>query len=64
MRYTIRQEENVTIIEVIGHNIFFGYDDSSDYDGFRVALDTKGIDAFVDLLIADSNTAFNTFVNG
>ena len=64
MRYNIRQEENVTIIEVIGHNIFFGYDDSTDYDGFRVALDTKGIDAFVDLLIQDSNTAFNTFVNG
>ena len=64
MRYTIRQEENVTIIEVIGHNIFFGYDDSTDYDGFRVALDAKGIDTFVDLLIQDSNTAFNTFVNG
>ena len=64
MRYNIRQEENVTIIEVIGHNIFFGYDDSTDYDAFRVALDTKGIDAFVYLLISDSNTAFNTFVNG
>ena len=64
MRYTITQKEDVTIIHVLGHNIFFGYDDSSDYDGFRVALDIKGIDTFIDLLIEDSNTAFNTFVNG
>jgi hypothetical protein len=54
----------VTIIHVLEYNIFFGYDDSTDYDGFRVALDTKGIDTFVDLLIQDSNTAFNIFVNG
>jgi hypothetical protein len=64
MRYTITQKENVTIIHVLEYNIFFGYDDSTDYDGFRVALDTKGIDTFVDLLIQDSNTAFNIFVNG
>lgn len=61
MRYSITQQENLTIIDVIGHNIFFGYDDSTDYDAFRVALDTKGIDAFIDLLIQDSNTAFNIF---
>lgn len=64
MRYTITQQENVTIIQVLEHNIFFAWDNSTDYDEFRVALDAKGIDAFVDLLIADSNTAFNTFVNG
>lgn len=64
MRYTITQQDNITIIHVIDQNIYFAYDDSTDYDGFRVALDTKGIDAFVDLLIQDSNTAFNTFVNG
>lgn len=64
MRYNITQQDNLTIIYVIGHNIFFGYDDSTDYDAFRVALDTKGIDAFIDLLIQDSNTAFNIFVNG
>ena len=64
MRYTITQKENVTIIHVLEHNIFFGYDDSTDYDGFRVALEEKGIDAFVDLLIQDSNTAYTTFVNG
>lgn len=64
MRYIITQQEDVTIIHVLEHNIFFGYDDSTDYDGFRVALDTKGIDVFIDLLIQDSNNAFNTFVNG
>ena len=64
MRYTITQQEDVTIIHVLEYNIFFGYDTSPDYDGFRIVLDTKGIDAFVDLLIQDSNTAFNTFVNG
>lgn len=64
MRYQVVTKDNLTIIHVIEQNIFFGYDDSTDYDGFRVALDTKGIDAFVDLLIQDSNTAFNTFVNG
>lgn len=64
MRYTITQQDNLTIIHVIEQNIYFAYDDSTDYDGFRLALESKGIDAFVDLLIADSNTAFNTFVNG
>lgn len=61
MRYNITHQDNVTIIEVIGHNIFFGYDDSDDYIDFRNALGVKGIDAFVDLLIADSNTAFTIF---
>ena len=64
MRYIITQQEDVTIIHVLEHNIFFGYDDSTDYDGFKVALDTKGIDAFVDLLIEDANTAYLTFING
>lgn len=64
MSYTITQQQNVTIIHILEQNIFFGYDDSNDYDGFRLALETKGIDAFVDLLIQDSNTAFTTFVNG
>jgi hypothetical protein len=61
MRYELIEKDNLTIIHVIEQNIFFGYDASTDYDDFRSALDTKGIDAFVDLLIADSNTAFNLF---
>lgn len=64
MRYTITNKEELIILEVLGYNIFFGWDMSEEYSAFRVALDTKGIDAFVDLLIQDSNTAFNTFVNG
>jgi hypothetical protein len=49
---------------VIEQNIFFGYDDSEDYLVFREGLEVKGIDAFVDLLIQDSNTAYLTFING
>lgn len=64
MRYNVTTQGELTIIHVIENNIMFGYDNSTDYDDFRLALESKGIDAFVDLLIADSNTAFNTFVNG
>jgi hypothetical protein len=64
MRYTIRTKGELQILEVIDHNIFFGWDMSDDYIDFRNALDVKGIDTFVDLLIEDSNTAFLKFVNG
>lgn len=64
MRYTITNKGELQILEVIGHNIFFGWDMSDDYIDFRSALEVKGIDAFVDLLIADSNTAFTIFING
>jgi len=64
MRYTITEFDNVTMIYVIEQNIFFGFDSSEDYEPFRQALIEKGIDAFVDLLIEDSNTAFLTFTNG
>jgi len=63
MRYTITQKEDVTIIHVLEYNIFFGYDDSEDYLVFRQGLEVKGIDAFIDLLIADSNTAFSIFTS-
>ncbi len=61
MRYQIINKGELQILEVIGHNIFFGWDMSDDYIDFRNALGVKGIDAFVDLLIADSNTAFTIF---
>lgn len=64
MRYTIINKGELQILEVIGYNIFFGWDMSDDYIDFRNALEMKGIDAFVDLLIEDSNTAFLKFVNG
>jgi hypothetical protein len=63
MRYTITENEGVTIIHVIEQNIFFGFDTSDDYAPFRDALIEKGVDAFVDLLIADSNTAFLRFTD-
>jgi hypothetical protein len=64
MRYTITETEGVTMIHVLGYNIFFGFDSSDDYALFRNALIEKGIDAFVDLLIEDSNTAFTIFTDG
>lgn len=63
MKYAITQEGELTIIEVIGYNIFFGYDNSSDYDEFRNALTTKGIDVFVELLATNPNTAYSIFIN-
>lgn len=64
MRYQITNKGELQILEVVGHNIFFGWDMSSDYDQFRIALDAKGVDAFVDLLIDNPNTAFTIFCNG
>ena len=64
MRYTIRTKGELQILEVIDYNIFFGWDMSDDYIDFRNALEMKGIDAFVDLLIDNPNTAFTTFCNG
>jgi hypothetical protein len=64
MRYNITENNGVTTIHVLDYNIFFGFDASDDYAPFRNALIEKGIDAFVDLLIEDSNTAFLIFTNG
>jgi hypothetical protein len=65
MRYVINEvDEGVTMIHVLEHNVFFAWDESVDYDSFRVALNDKGVEAFVDLLIEDSNTAYTTFING
>jgi hypothetical protein len=61
MRYTITENNGVITIYVIEQNIFFAFDQSDDYLIFRESLATKGIDAFVDLLIADHNTAFLLF---
>ena len=64
MRYTITNKGELQILHVIEQNIFFGWDMSDDYVDFRNALEVKGIDTFVDLLIADSNTAFLIFTDG
>lgn len=63
MRYEIIQNDGVTIIHVLEQNIFFGYNDAPEYYEFIIELERKGIDAFVDLLIDDSNTAFTKFIN-
>ena len=65
MRYVINElDEGVTMIHVLEHNVFFAWDESVEYDYFRVALNDKGVEAFVDLLIQDSNTAYTNFING
>jgi hypothetical protein len=65
MRYVIKElDEGVTMIHVLDHNVFFAWDESIDYDSFRVALNDKGIEVFVDLLIKDANTAYLNFING
>ena len=64
MRYTITNKGELQILHVIEQNIFFGWDMSDDYIDFRNALEVKGVDVFVDLLIQDSNTAFLIFTDG
>jgi hypothetical protein len=64
MKYNITENNGVTTIHVLDYNIFFAFDASDDYAPFRNALIEKGIDAFVDLLIEDSNTAFLIFTDG
>lgn len=64
MRYQIINKGELQILEVIGHNIFFGWDMSDDYIDFRNALEVKGIEVFVDLLIENPDNAFLKFVNG
>lgn len=64
MRYIITTKGDVQILHVIEQNIFFGWDMSDDYIDFRNALEVKGIDAFVDLLIENPDNAFLKFVNG
>ncbi len=63
MRYNITENNGVTTIQVIEQNIFFAFDQSDDYAQFRQALIEKGVDSFIDLLIADSNTAFLRFID-
>ena len=64
MKYVITTRGELQILEIIGHNIFFGWDMSDDYIDFRHALEVKGIDVFVDLLIDNPNTAFLIFTDG
>lgn len=64
MRYTITTQDELQILHVIEHNIFFGWDMSDNYIDFRNALEVKGVEVFVDLLIDNPNTAFLKFTDG
>jgi hypothetical protein len=61
MRYQIIENLDVTIIHVLEYGIEFGFNQDHEYNDFRTALEQKGIDAFIDLLIKDSTTAFTKF---
>lgn len=64
MRYTITTQGELNVLHVIEQNIFFGWDMSDDYIDFRNALEKKGVEVFVDLLIDNPNTAFTILCNG
>jgi hypothetical protein len=67
MNYTITQKENGIIELVIPTDsqwgtICFSWENSN--EEFVNAMNSKGIELFVDLLVANPNTAYNQFVNG
>lgn len=67
MNYTITQKDNgITelVIPTDGEwgTICFAWEDSN--EEFINAMNSKGIDLFVDLLVNNPNTAYNQFVNG
>ena len=66
MTYSIIQEDNITHIAINSDTkwgtICFSWENSN--EEFVNALNTKGIEVFVELLIADPNTAYLLFVNG
>ena len=63
MTYSIIQEANVTHLSIDSNTewgtICFAWEDSN--VEFVTALNAKGIDAFIALLIADTNTAYTIF---
>lgn len=66
INYEIKTEGNVTIITIPTDGphgtICFAYD--STYTTFLAALDAKGIDVFIQLLVYDPATAYATFTDG
>jgi len=67
MNYTITQKENgITelVIPTDGQwgTICFAWEDSN--QEFVNAMNSKGIELFVELLVANPNTAYTQFVNG
>lgn len=68
MRYTLKNMNGMYQLSIPTDSeygtICFNWDDSDNYINFKLSLDTKGIDVFVDLLIKDPNTAYTIFCNG
>jgi hypothetical protein len=67
MNYTINQQDNGITEIVIPTNsqwgtICFAWEENN--DEFINALNAKGIELFIDLLVNNPNTAYNQFVNG
>ena len=67
MNYTITQKDNGITELVIATDgqwgtICFCWEDSN--EEFVNAMNSKGIELFVDLLVANPNTAYTQFVNG
>jgi hypothetical protein len=67
MNYTITQKDNgVTelVIPTEGEwgTICFAWEDSN--QEFVNAMNSKGLELFVELLVANPNTAYTQFVNG
>lgn len=64
MTYTIIEEENTTNISIDSHTewgvICFAWENTN--VDFINALNSKGIDAFVELLVSNPNTAYSTFI--
>lgn len=66
INYEIKTEGDVTIITIPTDGphgtICFAYD--STFTTFLAALDAKGIDVFIQLLVYDPATAYATFTDG
>lgn len=67
MNYTITQKDNGITEIVISTDgkwgtICFAWEDSN--EEFANAMNSKGLELFVDLLVNNPNTAYNQFVNG
>ena len=67
MNYTITQKDNGITELVIATDgqwgtICFSWEDSN--QEFVNAINSKGLELFVELLVANPNTAYTQFVNG
>lgn len=66
MTYELKEKNNIheLVIPTEGQwgTICFAWEDSN--QDFVNAINSKGIELFVELLVNDPNTAYNQFVNG